>query len=103
MTVAIESQGICDFCSSRDVAWTYPARNISLEDINATSMGAWLACNACHALVERGDRGALVERAFTAPLLQALAEDARSIAFVQRLQAGFFANRLGPAERVERR
>lgn len=54
---------ICDFCSSPDVRWRYPARDFVISALEgAGSEGGWAACPACHALIERGLRDKLTER-----------------------------------------
>lgn len=58
---------VCDFCSSPDVQWAYPAEDFvvsgSILPANtAGSAGGWAACPACHALIERGDRVKLARR-----------------------------------------
>lgn len=67
----------CDFCTSTDVKWAFPARDFRQQVavrkaevpglkfdavIHAGSLGAWAACPACHALILRGDRDRLCRR-----------------------------------------
>ena len=63
---------ICDFCSSPDVRWAFPARDfstviagVSAKEVRTASLnsaGGWAACPACHALILRGDRDRLARR-----------------------------------------
>ncbi len=53
---------ICDFCSSTPVTHSYPARDIVIPDTRSISRGAWAACEACHDLIEAGDRAGLAVR-----------------------------------------
>ncbi len=53
---------ICDFCSSPDVKWRYPAKTFLayVTDLVAgESLGDWAACTKCHDLIERDDRAGL--------------------------------------------
>lgn len=59
--------GLCDFCSTPDPAWTYPADDIFLVPGDDTepvhqSVGAWAACDDCSAAIEAGDMDALLQR-----------------------------------------
>ncbi len=64
----------CDFCSSRDISWDYPARDFSMPtgDVEWGSRGGWAACNECHLLIEAKDREGLARRS--------------AVTFVQRAQ-----------------
>lgn len=71
---------ICDFCSSPDVHWSFPARDVVTErefeaivvtskgadvqdvQIEHNSTGGWAACNVCAALIKHGDRDKLTLR-----------------------------------------
>ncbi len=62
------STSICDFCSEPHVAWRYPADSFvayAVAGIVGRSVGDWAACSICHALIEAGDRSALVERSLS--------------------------------------
>jgi hypothetical protein len=62
------SASICDFCSDPNVAWRYPARTFiayAIAGFVGQSVGDWAACNICHALIEAGDRRALLERSLS--------------------------------------
>lgn len=53
---------VCDFCSSPSVAWSYPARDVSVPSAWWTSRGGWAACDGCHDLIEKGDWSALARK-----------------------------------------
>lgn len=56
---------ICDFCSSPDVAFVYPARTFAayvFDGIVGESVGDWAACPTCHGLIELDRKADLVER-----------------------------------------
>ena len=56
---------ICDFCSSPDVAFVYPARTFAayvFDGIVGESVGDWAACPTCHGLIESDCQTDLVER-----------------------------------------
>lgn len=57
-------EAICDFCSSPDVAWSYPAMDFQVVDpqLGWGSRGGWAACDTCHGYIEDGDRKALAQR-----------------------------------------
>lgn len=120
---------ICDFCSSPDIHWAYPARDfrtegtitaaiiqpsgMTLRDSEASfaSGGGWAACNVCAALIRRGDRDRLARRSAKAQLrIHAfLRENGVSLASVIRmirpLHDDFWKNREGdpiPATRHDR-
>lgn len=65
---------VCDFCSSPDVRWAFPARPF-VKEIDAPgvhvdwgSYGGWAACQECHDLIVAGKRDELTARA-AAPLV----------------------------------
>lgn len=43
----------CDFCSSKDVAWSYPCHDFMILNYGIASDGPWAACEECHALIEK--------------------------------------------------
>lgn len=101
---------VCDFCSSPDVVWSYPAHDFGLATANATtgevipevpiiaSGGNWAACACCGKLIEANDRGALMERAITTlgfPPIPELQIGMREI------HDAFFTCRTGPAVPIE--
>lgn len=97
---------MCDFCLAPDPTWEYPAARMPLQGhpIIDVSEGAWAACDECHALVERADLGALVERSIQG---QEQAETPAFVAMqdVYKLRSQlrhnilrFFDARTGPAQ-----
>jgi hypothetical protein len=59
-------QKICDFCSSEDAAWRYPAATFDHRNAQARlsvrSIQDWIACEQCHELIQCGASGRLVNR-----------------------------------------
>ena len=63
----------CDFCSARPVKWDYPCRDFSQEGVAPTGQRyvfnrrseSWAACDACHRLIQAGDREQLARRSVT--------------------------------------
>jgi hypothetical protein len=95
---------ICDFCSSEAVHWRYPARDFAAPGLLAffsKSAGDWAACDACHDLIEKDERAALVERVFISAPPDLVTPYA--IRFVQDLHASFYTCRTGPAEPISAR
>jgi len=56
-----EMVGICDFCSGPGPRWSYDCESFTLASYG--SVGAWAACFACHACIERETYNELVARA----------------------------------------
>lgn len=52
----------CDFCSSQEPAWRYPAATF-LDAVGSVSQEDWLACDECQELIEAEQRDALARRA----------------------------------------
>jgi hypothetical protein len=98
----------CDFCASVDVRWEYPAHDVSIPEINAESIGAWNACQACYECIEAGDREGLVTRALEGnPDLTSLATTLnipleKRVEHIHIMHAYFLASRTGPAVPVRR-
>lgn len=97
------SKLICDFCSSPDVAFVYPARTFAayvFDGIVGESVGDWAACPTCHGLIESDRQADLVERS-----LVTLLERQPEMKFaevelrdqIRSFHAMFFCNRLGPS------
>jgi hypothetical protein len=110
--------GQCDFCSSPDVRWAYPARDFVVDaetvarNVGAPelaglipdwgSRGGWAACPACHALVQRGDRDRLAIRsAKRMRRVYASLSMREALTAVRRVQDDFWANREGAPEPIE--
>lgn len=53
---------ICDFCSTPNPTWAYPATDAPLPEPLGVSIGAWCACDACSALIEAHAPAALAAR-----------------------------------------
>jgi hypothetical protein len=55
---------ICDFCSTRQVGWSYFARDFRVADpdLGWGSRGGWAACDSCHEYIEANDRKRLAQR-----------------------------------------
>lgn len=53
---------ICDFCSSKEVTWSYNAEDFSVPEAEWGSRGGWAACDTCHDLIEADQREALLLR-----------------------------------------
>ena len=61
---------LCDFCSSPEIRWEYPARDFTTDVVRSPdggtvterALGAWRACDECHRLIEAGDFGGLAAR-----------------------------------------
>lgn len=58
----------CDFCSSADVRWEYPAADFVVFDlpVRQGSKDGWAACEECHLLIEADDRTGLADRSLAA-------------------------------------
>lgn len=57
-------KAICDFCSSPNVRWSYPAEDfvyVGITGSGIASHGSWEACDVCHGMIERGDHALLVK------------------------------------------
>lgn len=101
----------CDFCSTRPVRWSYPARTF-VRTIGVTDVGSdgnWAACEDCYALIQAGNRDALVKRSMALfpqnnPDMANLNRQERRVLSreIRRTQDSFWEHRLGEptAERV---
>jgi hypothetical protein len=103
----------CDFCNTplRERAWDCPARDFDYEGPRASldpsvheivdgSIGSWLACDTCAALIRAGQRDALAERALTTMLARLQIPRAAVMGTVverdlRALHDGFWAHREG--------
>lgn len=114
----------CDFCSSADVRWVFPARSFVFErdflviginenrisDVEALNFkggydGKWAACPACHALIVRGDRDKLARRSAKRMLKMPGAPPmslGNAIDLIRGLQDEFWSRREGPPTRYQR-
>jgi hypothetical protein len=105
-----EGKPVCDFCRAPDVKWTYPAKPFTLgvgsdADGLIAAIGSdewWAACDACHALIERGDKDEVARRAIrTSEREGALSRDPKMrgvvIHGIVMIHSAFYENRTGPA------
>jgi hypothetical protein len=57
---------VCDFCSSDKPAWEYPAADCIVsppeDPVPHQSIGGWLACDECAALIQRNEWTKLARR-----------------------------------------
>jgi len=57
---------ICDFCSSKDVLWSYECPDFETPLPNEepwVSTGGWAACQTCHDFIEADDWSGLIAHA----------------------------------------
>ena len=93
----------CDFCSAPCPGWRYPARSFiayRATNLAGESVGDWAACDACHKLIEAGDREHLAQRSLDELILRhPEARPAAEILFqdLADLHRQFFEHRCGPA------
>lgn len=71
---ALPGGGVCDFCSSNDPEWEYPAQSFDhqayIVDEDGVekapdeqgSIGSWAACDDCKEFIEAGDLRGLSDR-----------------------------------------
>jgi hypothetical protein len=95
---------ICDFCSSENPVWLYPAESF-FDEVGSRSVSDWIACQECHRLIEAGDRNALAMRVVLTPTVkEGLAAGIINVTFAEHyargLHRGFFDHRRGPARRI---
>lgn len=94
---------ICDFCSSPDVAFVYPARTFaacSFDGIVGESVGDWAACPTCRGLIESDRQADLVERSLVTllerqPEMKSAERELRT--HIRSFHTMFFRNRVGSA------
>jgi len=95
------SKSICDFCSSPNVTWVYPARTFAayvFEGFVGESVGDWAACPICHGLIESGRHAELTERSLITllerqPEMKSAEPELR--AQIRAFHTMFFQNRAG--------
>jgi hypothetical protein len=94
---------LCDFCSEPHVAWRYPTQNFLayvVAGIVGQSVGDWVACRACHTLIEVGDRAGLLDRSLRTlfdkhPEMRPAEPEIRH--HMAHFHGMFFANKTGAA------
>ena len=76
----------CDFCGSLMPRWRYPAER------------EWLACEKCHAAIQRDDREALLDRVSLIPVPRTLPDRyaPKTLERARRLHCEFWETRTGP-------
>ena len=97
---------ICDFCSSPDVAFVYPARTFAayvFDGIVGESVGDWAACPTCHGLIESDRKADLVERSLVTlldrqPEMKCGELELRTQ--IRSFHVMFFYNRVGSAKAI---
>jgi hypothetical protein len=98
---------ICDFCSDRDVKWSYPAADFRVPEVEWGSRGHWAACQECYDLIEKNDRRGLLDRSVETFFVHHSGEgvpDSKSgRLFIRRhvtmIHGEFFQNRVGGPKR----
>jgi hypothetical protein len=99
---------VCDFCSTPEVKWMYPADDIAVDALQWGSRGEWAACDTCHALIESSERDKLAEHSLSNFIkfnpempVASDSEMRREIAKgIRALHEAFFLARIGKAERT---
>ncbi len=102
--VTLQGGPLCDFCSSVDVRWAYPAYDVDVDGGIATSTGAWAACHTCHGLIEAEQWEELGKRSYDTnilrPLMEKLHLEAGLLETTLLIHKAFQTARLGPAIRL---
>jgi len=98
---------ICDFCSTHEVAWSYPAMDFGVVDpkLGWGSRGGWAACEPCHEMIEANDHSGLAKRSVQTffefhpeiPDLPHVRQHVRQ--HVMLMHASFFNVRTGPGKK----
>ena len=103
---------ICDFCSSPDVRWQYPADDGIIEDsfpqnVVRESIGDWSACEVCSGLIELNRGFALMERSVESNLRSCPGHTLAVIDFIAdevcKVHKVFWEKKKGPRVKIERR
>lgn len=96
---------ICDFCSSPEVDWAYPAESFETYAVVmpdgamvATSEGWWASCSPCAQLIEAGRWAELAGRSLDyLPLPEPVANRTAALQRLAVLHQQFQTSRTGPA------
>lgn len=95
----------CDFCSSKDVRWSYNAKDFIHPFMpNTMSIGAWAACDECRELIESSHWSELAVRSIELlPYSNQLSDEQKHEAknMLLALHAMFAANRIGEAQKEQ--
>lgn len=89
---------ICDFCSSPDVRWAYPAKSFTMDGDGKRLLGSdggWAACDACAALIEDGNRTGLLDKSVGTFDSRHVIGVAATRELIGSLHAQFYLNRNG--------
>jgi hypothetical protein len=106
---------ICDFCSSKEIAYRYPARTFvtdpvlvenpnPLVNLGTRSIADWAACEPCAELIEQYQYTRLAQRSLdTLELAIELSVQARRFVLetITKLQRQFWENRTGERFRID--
>ncbi len=99
--VTTHGEPLCDFCSSQDVRWAYPAHDVDVDGGIASSIGAWATCETCHNLIESMDWEELGHRSYDTnvlrPMMEKLHLEAGLLETTLLIHKAFQMARLGPA------
>ncbi len=93
----------CDFCSSQPVAWRYPAETFVMGVFKKQvhqSIKDWAACEACHGLIEVGNRVALLARS-VACYQSKYGYEPQAEEMIRLAHDGFFEHRTGQGKKIE--
>ena len=103
---------ICDFCSSPDVRWQYPADDGLIEDsfpqnVVRESIGDWSACEVCSEMIESDFEYALMERSVESNLKSCPGYTLAVIDFISdevyKVHKVFWEKKKGSRIKIERR
>ena len=103
---------ICDFCSSPDVEWRYPADDGLIENtwppnLIRKSIGDWAACEVCSELIESDLKYALMERSVETNLASCPGYDLTVLDFIAdevcKVHKVFWEKKKGTRIKIERR
>ncbi len=101
---ATRAEEICDFCTLAQTEWVYPAHDFCISDedgIQTNSIGAWGACNLCHADLVAGNYEWLADRYLRQFRFIPMSAYAEIKAKVVKLHGTFLKNRAGEASKRE--
>ena len=97
---------ICDFCSDPNPTWSLDCATYvcSLDDDGVRNLGAWLACEACEALIRGEDWHALAvrsrEKTDSGVMLTGFLGEADALEKIMKLHRGFREHATGKACRL---
>ena len=89
---------VCDFCSSAEPTWVFPANSYHDRLLNVQSINNWLACDECATLINQDRWGKLAERSLRNPAVAALVNRATRKAILDnavRMHKDFQKHRTG--------